>query len=349
MKMVQLARIAKHPLVGIEEAANAAIASEDESPTVTRVALAESRKVATIRVGGFVVNDGVAEQVATETAIAKRRDAVAKYKHDRDQIIGELQEREITPLAVVPKAAWEQLCDQSGLFRICPDESGRVMVSASVLEGFEKRKKASLKYFFWVLMLNTAIISGCITRFVFHPIGPLEVITAPLGALVAFICFGITLYGDTENMAQWEGRMVKLQIKLFSMKSWKTILSHLLPNSTSPDSGGSSRHQLYAKVILPQPPADVASVLLKARRMKLHVAAVAHAITFAEPVGDILNREHDRIMDEEAQQRERERQASLDPIVYVVNGSAVAIIAQFGDFPIEQRVVDQVMNSEFLL
>jgi hypothetical protein len=37
-----------------------------------------------------------------------------------------------------------------------------------------------------------------------------------------------------------------------------------------------------------------------------------------------------------------------DPIAYVRRGTAVAIIAQYGDFPIEKEVMLQVINSEHL-
>lgn len=98
-----------------------------------------------------------------------------------------------------------------------------------------------------------------------------------------------------------------------------------------------------ATVILPQPPADVAAKLIATTNagLKLKVAAEAGAIGFKESLGDLRK----QALSEEA----RRIAAMADPIIYTEEGTATAIIAQFGDFPIERAVVEAVVSSANLV
>jgi hypothetical protein len=97
-----------------------------------------------------------------------------------------------------------------------------------------------------------------------------------------------------------------------------------------------------ATLVMPVPPPEVAEVLLKAKGLDLKVATVAEAIAFKETPSELYRRVRSA---EEA----RARWLRDDPIVYFEVGTATAIIAQFGDFPIEQEVVARVLAAENLL
>lgn len=118
------------------------------------------------------------------------------------------------------------------------------------------------------------------------------------------------------------------------------FLKAMLPGQREP-----VHQSMIATLVLPQPPEDVAKTLLKARKRNLKVAAVAEAISFAETPVQLYRAEIAR-QDAERAMLEAIRR---DPIIYTEEGTASAIIAQFGDFPIEQEVVEFVINSDNLI
>lgn len=124
--------------------------------------------------------------------------------------------------------------------------------------------------------------------------------------------------------------------------NWVSILDRLFPNKTVTPN---DRNPARATLVMPQPPADVAAVLLKAFNLSLKVAAVADAIAFKETPEQLYRAEVAR-QEQEARYREGLRN---DPIVFHEHGTAAAIIAQFGDFPIEKQVVDAVAASDDLI
>lgn len=108
----------------------------------------------------------------------------------------------------------------------------------------------------------------------------------------------------------------------------------------------------YAKVVLPNPPEDVAAILLKAKSLKLNVAAVPEAIRFVQSPTELYDNATIDPKDEWARRQgyaDYRDWVKRDPIVFHDHGTASAIIAQFGDFPIEKAVVDMVMAGNDLI
>jgi hypothetical protein len=93
---------------------------------------------------------------------------------------------------------------------------------------------------------------------------------------------------------------------------------------------------------MPVPPPDVADRLLKAKGLDLKVATVAEAISFKETPSELYRRAP-------AISEVVERWLRDDPIIYFEQGTAAAIIGQFGDFPIEHDIVARVLADENLL
>lgn len=109
---------------------------------------------------------------------------------------------------------------------------------------------------------------------------------------------------------------------------------------------------MYAKVVLPAPPEDVAAILLKAKKLKLNVAAVPEAIRFVQTPTELYDNATVDPKDEWARRQgyaDYKDWVKRDPIVFHDHGTASAIIAQFGDFPIEKEVVDMVMAGNDLI
>lgn len=133
-------------------------------------------------------------------------------------------------------------------------------------------------------------------------------------------------------------------IEAYAKEHWADFLKQMFDGLVAPIAQSGPFIET-ATLVLPQPPQDVQDILLKAAgadAMPLKVAAVAEAIAFKETPAQILKKQVAK-REEEARRQER---IDADPIVYWEHGSAAAIIAQFGDFPIEQEVVDSVAASD---
>lgn len=148
---------------------------------------------------------------------------------------------------------------------------------------------------------------------------------------------------------------------------WPSWLLRLMPNHSSWDSISGSG-AFAATLVLPLPPADVAQTLVKASKAvvggpagvyhpgtdtvsigpmpaTLRVAAVAEAIRFKETPSQMFRQE----MATRAAEEARAKALRNDPIVYAEHGGATAVLAQFGEFPIEQALVDAVVASDELI
>jgi hypothetical protein len=100
--------------------------------------------------------------------------------------------------------------------------------------------------------------------------------------------------------------------------------------------------------VLPTPPEDVVDTLRKVAGMdKLKTAVVPNGFRFAEPPSSYFRKdinEHIRGV-----QQRYNRQVWLDPIVYVEYEGTTAIVAQFGEFPVERKIIEQVCrNPDYL-
>lgn len=150
------------------------------------------------------------------------------------------------------------------------------------------------------------------------------------------------MFGNTFEAKSYKPNEVALSaIDEQARRDWNGFLKEMFGGLVAPTGRA-------ATLILPTPPADVADILLKASSgeyLGLKVAAVAEAIGFKESPSDIVRNEAHR-REEEARRKEM---IDADPIVYHEEGTAAAIIAQFGDFPIEKAVVDAVVASDDLI
>lgn len=132
-------------------------------------------------------------------------------------------------------------------------------------------------------------------------------------------------------------------------KDWKWFLDLAFPLRKSLQYD----RYYWATLILPDPPEDVAATLRKAAglNLQLKVAAVAEAISFVEKPSEIVRQSSKNGKDLWAQAQGYADYADWvkrDPIVFAEFGGATAIIAQFGDFPVEKEVVDKALSVSSL-
>jgi hypothetical protein len=173
------------------------------------------------------------------------------------------------------------------------------------------------------------------------------------------ICFRAGLYvfsPDRQNKVGFNapdlirkyGSLSDGKINALRKGDWKGFLDTAFPGRKEVRDAG----YRTATLILPDPPADVARTLTTAVKLKLKVAAVADAISFIETPAEIvrLAKVDDRDLWAQARGYEDFKDwVKRDPIVFYEHGTATAIIAQFGDFPIEKEVVDGVIASNSLI
>lgn len=308
-----------------------AVDREYTEPRIAEATRASITQVSNLAVGGFAVYDQEAEQVKLEQARTDRRKEVNTFRDDRDAVTAKLVKLGVPPFAVVPAKAWARICTRSGLICLTPDREGKVRISRNTVKQINSTAESTIAAILLSMVVLSAAVGAAFAA-VYQVGWGLGVACAMLCGMGSFIAAGAMEKMAGEKMAR---AIARRKIKRFAAKPWKEVLDVLLAQ----DEGASG----LAKIVLPTPPTDVAAVLLKAKGLELSVAVVPEAFSFDRPVDKLLLGEHDRII------QERKQQLEQDPIVYYTHGSAVAVIAQFGNFPIEQEVVNEVINSEHLV
>ncbi len=129
---------------------------------------------------------------------------------------------------------------------------------------------------------------------------------------------------------------------------WRALLLHMFPGYKSlPSTSQWQAQPQTVTVLLPPPPADVVDILLKASKggIAMKVAAVAEAIGFKEDLKTVRAGTAKHYADEE----ERIRRLREEPFIYTEHGTSTAVLAQFGDFPIEKEVVDLIVEKDDII
>lgn len=329
----------------IGTAVSTALAREIETPTIPAEAKrrADNTQALTL-VSGFVVKDdsqAAAEQVIEDARLERRRKIDAFHVH-RDQISQKATDLGVELLAILPTSVWDRICMRSKLYQLAPGADAKVWVDTSRIMKRFNRMGTLLNVCLWLgflaLVPLAAVWIGGVTRTT-DIVGVSlfsTIITAVIGG---FVC---SMVLDGKPYIRTHSQLVRLQMWLYRFKPHAMKLRDYFPGGVSPKYSDTK-----ATLVLPIPPKEVADKLLKVRSLNLRVAAVGEAIGFMETPAQIMRDEHTH----QIKLREELWAARLrpDPFIYHVHESAVAIIAQFGDFPIEKRVVDEIVHSEHLL
>lgn len=286
-----------------------------------------------VPLGGFMVPSEKHRQENEQAA----KNKVASYVEDRATLKKKLAGIDIKPKAFLSRKMWDQICKESGLYQMTPErQTNKIMVS---VPHSEIEATGGLALILPILLLCYGL--GLYYCFgIWGAFGPDWKIAESIGALIgslatatlpAVLLSGLILSNlEASNFSIW------LYMKI---TSYEKQIANLFSDKTET---GWTRTD--AKVILPQPPEPVLQNLTKLFKLTDHevsVAAVADAIAFEGGLKKIYSKG----MAEEKMRR----QIAADPIIYVRNGSAVAIIDQFGDFPIEKETVEKCMTAEFVL
>ncbi len=258
-------------------------------PYITPGARQEIKAASTRSVAGFRIADEEKEKELLDQQIAAQRAGLDRFILDRRVMRETLDKYGISPLTILPRQAWDNICAATHLFRLNPDKNGRV-----------------------------AITRGCWDGGVAGP-------------------FKKPLNKWDEAAFEWAQTQPEV---------WRSLLYKFWPNGISHGHGRGiySANDQEVTILLPTPPDDVVEILLKADKAKINmrVAAVAEAIGFRENLAALRDMSVKHYADED----DRIKRLMEEPFIYSEHESATAILAQFGEFPIEKAVVDAIVSSK---
>lgn len=336
----------------LDRAVKTAVAVElgertERDPEVAELGIASQRGR---NVAGFTIVSNAARDVEVDANAAALADKLLRFRADESFVRQKLAVHKVQPIAVVPATVWETLCDRAQIFRFAP-QANVVRISPAIMtEAAEKVRAAEassakienkklFRVHFPAELVGIATGAAWLSSFLPWHVGLLGIIVAAVNFII-WACRAGNV-ADGKHLSPRKDReavVVKELVAHYTADG--TLYERLWPNYREPAQPQQGR-DLKVGIMLPAPPGDVIEKLIHAERARLplRVAAVGEAIRLRQDVASVF-------IEERAREIEAARaQTSRDPIIYVTEGSAVAIVAQFGDFPIEHKVMCEVINS----
>ncbi|NTW13562.1 MAG: hypothetical protein HGA31_00835 [Candidatus Moranbacteria bacterium] len=342
----------------IGTAMDSALKQNAENPRLSKETIRQIKEGSVRKVAGFHIRDKSSLQSTLHRASSRAAEQIDGFRRTCDKISVDMATRGLKPaLAFVSTKTWKRICDESGLYRFKPVE-GLVKVSRQPLERMRSRAE-SLSSLLIRLMVPAIVFAISWEIFTILPPdakqgGP-KVIAGILSILTGVIIWLIlSIVFDEDLASSLKERLASfctiLQIKMFSVLPNRLTFKGLFPDM---EEAGDS-NCISAEIKLPDPPEDemndVATTILAAKDLGLKVAAVPGAVTFVGGIQNALLRretaDHAIRLSEIEKRREARR---LDPIIYHEREGVVAIIAQFGNIPIEKKVVERIMNDRDII
>jgi len=324
-----------------------------EGPVPERL-LAEAKTKAIKVVGGFRWMD---QKILDKAQISAKTERLAVYKNflrQRDVLKRQLEVAGVNALAFVPTKAWNDICKQSKLLMFSPNKEGKVMLSNNLVTEARALSTGIFNWlsglYFGVGMLLPVSLNALFSTY--HPWGHLwstwatgeivgyfvSMFIVGLLSTLALLILTCPFSGPQSDFAWFKNRMTASILRTWSKDS-TTLSRYFVP--------ADNWRGVHVPIQLPTPPDEVIEVLKRAENFPLSIAAVPEAVSFLG-AEHILLEESDRQAKEEAIELQRLRALRSDPIVTTQIQGVVAVIAQFGDFPIEKEVVDLVSKTDYL-
>jgi hypothetical protein len=290
------------------------------------------KKVRTGNIAGFEIFKPEEGELAVEQG------KIARHIAARDQVIGTLAKHGVTPLAVLPVALWDDICKRTRLYQFQPNPDGMVIADASDYRKFLKAAHCITVPFWWSFLVAGITAAFCVEA----PFAPMMIFCS----ILAFMMAHALLFWGYEGkpyvaLHQFIARTLAMSYDVLP-RSW--IKHRLFPDYKETRSSVIS----YTRLVLPTPPADVAAVLEKVQNLPLRIAVVPQGFDLADPPSRVFgfNFDRERFV---RQYRLKLAAQQSDPIIYYQDRGIVAIIAQFGDFPIEREAVEQAIATNDLV
>jgi len=237
----------------------------------------------------------------------------------------------IEPIAILPNRAWDRICERGKLLRFIPQDEGTQFSAPSV-------RSESYAHAWRRLKLQENLASGAATLLFFAAIFVAVLFGDKLGwwqtgAIIVILLLlawflGKALMPDGINQRWWEEKYLQQAIAKHEKNG--TVYERL--------DYGEPYYDFTFNVSIPLPPTPASEEdwLLKAKQLNIPLrVAMADEAVACFLKGQAATWEEVKNL----------KSPKCDPVAYVYEDSVVAVIARFGDFPIEQKVVQGIINS----
>lgn len=338
-----------------------AVAAQIENPLAPMDVAKSAIQQATYNIAGITVTN----PEIIESHKESRYQALRDYQESASTLKNFLEQNGVSYLTIWPTKAWETLRREAQLFKFSPDKNGRVAIDLKAAFALLNRVSSNLnteisrrkfKVIFRSFIVVFSIVFFLISAF-FSP-GFLALIGGTVCGIISISVssfFVDDYFTDRTGRETFEAQLIRNSIG----KTPHEIALSLWPDLTEAEHTKIHfNRNLFISIALPPAPPDIQTNLLKAQKANLHlyVNVVGDAITFFEDPVDLLIKER-KLMTERKRREELRRQEELrrmasssrDPIVTTEYKNATAIIAQYGDFPIEKDLIRHVLNSSALI
>ncbi|KKT94510.1 MAG: hypothetical protein UW95_C0014G0003 [Parcubacteria group bacterium GW2011_GWC1_45_14] len=236
------------------------------------------------------------------------------------------KELEVKPLAIAHLHLWSELSKKMGLFRLTVNKEGGVNADKGALEEITNTASSKLKT--RILQAGMYAFGGLILGLLMGAfIGiPLSEISDANDIIAEFLMIIATssCIGGMTGIALSIWTYLKAKNKL---RQQHADLHILFPNMRSLP----ARTGTNIAIDFVDPPENIQSLLLKLQKAHCfdELQVVAHPDAFSvDPSKQVM--------------------AWADPIITIVRGDCVAVLAQYGDFPQEIRLEEIISSLDFL-
>lgn len=288
-------------LATIEKTVSARLAAERENPPIPASVMEKAEAESRRTVAGFAVIDEARKLAVIERETAATRDDIRARVDGYVKHADELREI-LAARSIVPLA----VLPRKAWFQICA-AAGLIHLGANTTGRVRLNIKRAEKRVY--RMLDDDHVTSFFSR---HK-RKTEMTERDVDKFIGSLPWGdfLELVGDREEFGC-------VHLTEASIGGAESLLSEYIATG----------------LVLPTPPADVLAILTAAAELQPQTFAVAEAIGFTESLAALITRSRREL-------EQRRIAIERDPIVHVEHGTAAAIIAQFGDFPIELDAIDK--------
>ena len=307
---------------------------------------------ATQHIAGLSVTATAEVQASLDTSVRNVINNANRFATEASTLQTTLLNMGIEPLVILPKTMWEAIVEEAGLYTFHNGEGGnKVYVSKAIGEisnqidlsmGIVSSRVrpflsllSTVSAILFFLVLPPISVSGASPSF---PLFLAEIVGSVMGgfALYYSLCFLFEKFGFRGILNYKVSKAGGVHQFLWSDK--KEPLGNRYSGTPT------------VRVQFPPPPQEVQETLylLAQAKMQQRISLVVDkgAITFLEDPMSVMMR---RVQEEVKKEKARTEALRADPIV-VLSGEglspcSVAIIAQYGDFPIAQEAVAKAIEQ----
>lgn len=292
-----------------------------------------ARDVREVSGSGDVVDDALSQPKQYRTVAGIGIAESIQFEDDHRFLKEELGRNGVCPIVVLPLTLWEGVCNAAMFYRLNPDGNCQVRISTRLLQcvrdeiesGLTAAKLAcSWEMLFYFLFAGIGIIG-------YWSENILELGISIVGYFVCRSIFNVILPRRHRGVQEHA-----LRLRVDEAVKNGQIYSLPWPSFSEPNDNDTR----LIRISLPSSPLDVQRVLVATEysRLLVQIAVPSSAIILLDNPADVLLGGQSREISAHLV-----HEGSL--IAYVRKGIAVAVVAQYGDFPAELQSILRTSND----